>query len=109
MSTIKERTLEAEGRATKPAGVLRVSVDGNTFDLDPRTLTIRENWKARQLLEASEFPADAAHFSTAAAATVIINRTHPDVTFDDVIDALTLGDIIDSSKLVEGDVDNPET
>lgn len=109
MATARERTLALKGKkVAKAAGVLRFTVDGKTFDVDPRTLTIREAWAAKQMLTDSEYPADNNHFATAATAWIIARRDVPDLDFETVIDALTIGDILDSVDDVTEDLDNPE-
>lgn len=109
MTTARERTRALKGtNKSKAAGVLRFSIDGKTFDVDSRSLTIRENYTKKKMLAESEYPDDDTSFGAAATAWVIARRTSPDLDFEAVLDALTVGDIIDSLKDVEEDLENPE-
>lgn len=104
--TAKERTEQITGR--KPKGerqgpVLRFKLDGVEHLVDPNTLTIREQYLARKVIDDHGFPVSA-QFVSAGMAWVVVRRSLPDVTFDQIIDSVTLADL---SAVVEGD-DSPE-
>lgn len=106
MVTAKERTLQAEGRSKKkPAGVLRITIDGVAVDVNPLTITIREAHRASVALQAGGYP-ETNQMRAASHAWVVAQRSMPDITLDDVLDSMTLGDL--GQVLVETEDDSPE-
>lgn len=77
---------------------VKVTIGDITHEVvvDERTFTIGERRKARTALAALGGESDELDM-TAAAVWVVLHRTAPDVTLEDVLDNLTIGDIQDAA------------
>jgi hypothetical protein len=86
--------------------VIQVMVDGETVVVDPRSMTGRERAQARSALirwgRDNEVEPDETD-ATYAAIWIMLRRARPDVTIDEVFDAVTQGDLEDAAE-----VDRPE-
>lgn len=106
MSTAKERTLAAQGKTKKPAGVLRVVIEGVAIDIDGRTITMKENERAKAALRIAGYEPDFEN-RAASRAWVVACRTFPELTFDEMMDAMTIGDLQEVMTEKDAD-DSPE-
>lgn len=107
MTSARERTLEAMGKTKTDVQPMKVAIDGQELIVDVRTLTGRDRRLMKAELAKLDYPADDEDFLYAAI-WVVLRRSRPDVTFDEVLDAVTLGDLMDAEVGdVEGD-DSPE-
>lgn|GEM_PF-5748958 len=85
---------------------VKVTIGDVTHEVvvDDRTFTIGERRKARTALAALGGESDELDVS-AAAVWIVLNRAHPDVTLEDVLDNLTVGDFLDAAAAKD---DSPE-
>jgi hypothetical protein len=92
VATARERT-RAQGKSAKAASAaLKITLDGKPMVIDPNVLTIRENYQRRKVLEDAGLPLDDTMLSAAATVWVTLRRDDADVTFDWVLDTMTVGD-----------------
>jgi predicted nucleic acid-binding protein len=89
------RTRSTSGKAASAKTTLRLVFDGTEVLIDPETATIRDRWRGKEALRALNLPSDDSDLWTAALIWVIATRDVPDLTLDDVLDTVTLGDLGD--------------
>lgn len=99
------RDRSGKGRGVNNSGVIAVEIDGERLVIDNRAMTIRERQLVRRELAQIANP-DRMDW-IAGAVWIARRRTDPNVTFDDICDALTIGDIEDV-EIVEPESDSPE-
>lgn len=99
------RDRSGKGRGGATSGVIAVEINGERLVIDNRAMTIRERQLVRHELAAITNP-DRMDW-IAGAVWIARRRTDPTVTYDDVCEALTIGDI-DDVELVEPESDSPE-
>lgn len=100
------RGRERSGVKSASSKLMTIELNGERLVIDNASMTLRE----RQVLRAelAKLPAEADSMDwTAGAVWIALRRTDPSVTFDDVCDSLTIGDIGDL-EMVEPEVDDPE-
>jgi len=106
--SIKERTLAAQGRAKPSSEAVRVLVNGEAVVVDPSTLTGRERQLMKRALATSIEGEPDALDGLYAGLWVTMRRTDETLTFDEVLDAVTIGDLNAAEKVASGDDDSPE-
>jgi hypothetical protein len=89
-------------KAPEPT-VVTITLGDETHVCDIRTATFLERWKAKDALKARGLPTDDDELMMAAVIWVIAQRTAPDLSIDDVLDAAP-ADV----GLGAADVDDPE-
>lgn len=78
--------------------VITISVNGTPIVVDVKSVTIRERSRAMAKLKADpELDHEDELTITAAVAWVCARRHHPDLELDDVLDSMTLGDLMDAT------------
>lgn len=94
-------------RGIKPAGsLIAIEVNGERVVIDSRAMTMRERSVLRA--ELAKLPVEADNMDwTVGAVWIAMRRTDPDLTFDEVLDSVTVGDIADR-ELVDAEADSPE-
>lgn len=107
MTSIRDRTLEAQGRATPEMQAIRIRVNGEEVIVDPMTLTGRERQLIRGALAKLDVEADA-NDGMFAAIWVVLRRTDSELTFDEVLDSVTMGDLMSASPVDASEDDSPE-
>lgn len=84
-----------------------MSFDGREIEIDAATLTFGEQRKVNKAIrEMAEDEEDAQVLATPAFVWVILQRTEPDITLDEVVDGLTIGDAMSLGGTLE--LDDPE-
>lgn len=101
MPTARERTLKAQGKTDDRRPVLRFTLNDVPHEIDMRSITIRENNDAKLAFIAAGFAAGDPQMLSARAAYVAARRIAPDVTVDDIVDSLTIGDLMDYQAATE--------
>ena len=102
MSKARERS----GTSSKLAPPLAIEVNGERVVIDNSTMTIRERQTLRAAL--AQLPVEADQMDwTAGAVWIALRRQNPDLTFDEVLDSVTIGDVLDVER-VEADPTDPE-
>ena len=91
MESIRDRTLAVTGKAV-PQAAVKVTVNGEEVVIDPMTFTGRERQRMRSVLAKLDYEADGGDVMFASI-WVVLARTDPTVTFDDVLDSVTMADI----------------
>jgi hypothetical protein len=91
----------------KPDGfeAIQLKVNGEVVVIDPRTLTGRERQKMKRAIAAIDYEpddADALYITI----WIVMSRTDPNLTLDEVLDAVTIGDL-ERAETASGD-DSPE-
>ncbi len=86
--------------------VVTIKINGSPMAVDVKSVTIRERARAMARLKADPEldPTDELTL-TAAVAWVCARRHLPDLELDDVLDSMTLGDIMDAAQEAS---DSPE-
>lgn len=100
------RSRERSGVKSSTAKLMVIELDGKRLTVDNSVMTLRE----RQLLRAEilKLPAEADWMDwTAGGVWIALRRDDPTITFDEVCDSLTVGDISDL-EMVEPEADDPE-
>lgn len=95
-----------ERSAKAPERLIVIEVNGETLTIDNRSMTMRE----RQVLRAelAKLPVEADQQDWVAGAVwIAMRRNDPTITFDDVCDSLTVGDVSDL-EVIEPEGDSPE-
>lgn len=78
--------------------VITIRINGEPIAVDVKSVTIRERARAMARLKADpELDPQDELTLTAAVAWVCARRHHPDLELDDVLDSMTLGDLMDSA------------
>lgn len=111
MSGIRERTLEAQGRATPDLQAIRLRVNGAEVIVDPMTLTGRERQQVRAALAKvkAELGVEAdENDGMIAAIWVVLRRTDPSLTFEEVLDSVTMRDLMSAERVASDEDDSPE-
>lgn len=85
---------------------MAIEVNGQTVTIDTRAMTMRE----RQMLRAelAKLPVEPDEMDwTVGAVWISLRHNDPDLTFEQVCDSVTLGDILDR-EAIEPEADSPE-
>jgi hypothetical protein len=103
VSEARKRTTGLSG-ATQAVVTLRV--DGQEVTVDQRTLTMSERQLVRRTLakveESDELDA------LVAVVWIVLRRSRPELTFDEVCDSITAGDLADAEIVDDPDETSPE-
>lgn len=99
----RERSGKGDGKA---APVVAIRVAGRDVVIDQRTLTIRERQAMRGAMASLDDPDDLDALT--ATIWVVLRRDEPSLTFEDVCDSLTIGDLADAAE-AQPDESDPES
>lgn len=86
---------------------IMLKVNGKEVVIDPRTLTGKERQRMKLTLAALDYTADDDD-ALYATIWVVMTRTDPTLTFDAVLDAVTIGDIESAVDWQGEALDSPE-
>lgn len=89
----------------------RVTVNGDTVEVDQRTFTLAERRASRVALLAQSNDDDLAPDETDAIAALVwtvLRRSDESLTLEDVCASLTVGDLASAETIKAGDVSNSE-
>jgi hypothetical protein len=83
---------------------MKITVAGEPLLIDVMTVTIKERSQAMRALKADPDldPADELTL-TAGVVWIVARRSHPELTLDEVLNSLTLGDLADASSTEQDD------
>jgi hypothetical protein len=100
------RGRERSGGTKTSTKLLAIEVNGERVTIDTRAMTIRERQTLRA--ELAKLPVDADQQDWIAGAVwIALRRDTPDLTFGEVCDSLTIGDVSDLEYL-DSEADSPE-
>ena len=100
------RGRERSGKPKSAERLLAIEVNGERVTIDARVMTMRERVLLRA--ELAKLPVEADEMDwTVGAVWIAMRRNDETLTFDDVLDSVTLGDVLDR-EAVEPEVDSPE-
>jgi len=108
MTDLRERTLAAQGKATA-APAFKVRVNGDDVIVDPMTLTGLERRLMKGVLSVAKlgYTPDEED-GIMAMIWLVLRRTDPTLEFDEVCNAVTLGDLAGIEKVDPSEDDSPE-
>ena len=92
-----------KGKQAGGGKVATVTLDGVEYKVDPRSANGLERWRAKEALMARQLPTDDDELFGLALMWVIVLRSVPDLSIDDVL-AIPMDDF----GVGEADVDDPE-
>lgn len=108
MSTARERTRAAQGKAEKVGWpTFKVNVGGEEVIVDPNTFTGKERQLMKRELATLGYEADGED-RTYASIWLTMRRVNPLLTFDDVLEKVTALDYLESATVDAGEDDSPE-
>ena len=107
----KARVNSGKGGTPEPT-VLQINVNGVLQTIDPNSLTLRERQICKVELTKLGYEPDELDIISATI-WVIMRRSDPDLTFEDVCEGITIQDLQDTDELMSGtlldlDPDDPE-
>ncbi len=104
--TAKAKTLETLGK-TKVSNVMKIVVNGEDVFIDPATLTGTERQLMKRALAGLGYEPDGTD-ALYASIWVVMRRTDPALTFENVCDAVTFSVLADATKVDQSEDDSPQ-
>jgi hypothetical protein len=102
MSKARERS----GGAKSDDRLMALEVNGERLVIDNRAMTIRERRILRAELAKLPVEPDTQDW-VAGGAWIALRRTEPDISYDEVCDSITVGDVSDL-EMIEAEASDPE-
>ena len=100
------RGRERSGAGKAAERLMAIEVNGEKITVDVRSMSMRERSVLRAALAQLPVEPDEVDW-TVGAVWIAMRRNDPTLTFDDVLDAVTVGDVLDREP-VEAEADSPE-